>query len=229
MKLMKKYLSIIWVGIIFVCLGSNLFAVSPISPKGLYFSPKFMFSHDANNVYIKDNGKKGYYNYLGLSVALGYGITTANTVSPVRLEFEYSITKAVGINKNYLFHTLLGTIYYDINFFFTDTEITDESKRNILQNQYPLFSIYLGFSIGTKINTQLNSKIEQDLGKGTNYPYDDKLNIARHSIVFGFSGGFSFNIKSWLAADIGYRFVIDVTPRWYHEVLLGLRFTIPKI
>ena len=223
---MKRYsLIVVWVWVLFVCLASNLFAVAPVSPKGLYFSPKFIFSHDAN--YMKADGTK--FNYLGFSAALGYGITTANTVSPVRLEFEYSIAKAVGMKDNYLFHTLLGTIYYDINFFFTDTEITDESKRNILQNQYPLFSIYLGFSIGTKINTQLNSKIEQDLGEGTNYPYDDKLNIARHSIVFGFSGGFSFNIKSWLAADIGYRFVIDVTPRWYHEVLLGLRFTIPKI
>lgn len=222
---MRKYLLIIWFCIIFICFGSNLFAQTPISPKGLYLSPKFIISHDANN--MKADGTK--YNYLGLSIALGYGITTTNTVSPVRLEFEYAIGKAVGMKDNFLSHTLLGTIYYDINFFFTDTEITDESKRNILQNQYPLFSIFLGFSIGTKINAQLNSKIEQDLGEGTNYPYDDKLNIARHSIVFGFSGGFSFNIKSWLAADIGYRFIIDVTPRWYHEVLLGLRFTIPKI
>ena len=224
---MKRYLFVV-IGIIFICLSSNLFAVSHVSPKGLYFSPKFMFSHDANNIYIKDNGKKGYYNYLGLSVAMGYGIPTTNTVSPVRLEFEYSITKAVGINKNYLFHTLLGTIYYDINFFFTDTEITDESKINILQNQYPLFSIYLGFSFGTKINTQLKSKIERgDLS--VDITDDNDLNVTRNAIVFGFSGGFSFNIKSWLAADIGYRFIIDVTPRWYHEILLGLRFTIPKI
>ena len=224
---MKRYLFVV-IGIIFICLSSNLFAVSPVSPKGLYFSPKFMFSHDANNIYIKDNGKKGYYNYLGLSVAMGYGIPTTNTVSPVRLEFEYSITKAVGINKNYLFHTLLGTIYYDINFFFTDTEITDESKRNILQNQYPLFSIYLGFSFGTKINTQLKSKIERG-ELSVDITDDNDLNVTRNAIVFGFSGGFSFNIKSWLAADIGYRFIIDVTPRWYHEILLGLRFTIPKI
>ena len=224
---MKRYLFVV-IGIIFICLSSNLFAVSPVSPKGLYFSPKFMFSHDANNIYIKDNGKKGYYNYLGLSVAMGYGIPTTNIASPVRLEFEYSITKAVGINKNYLFHTLLGTIYYDINFFFTDTEITDETKQNILQNQYPLFSIYLGFSFGTKINTQLKSKIERgDLS--VDITDDNDLNVTRNAIVFGFSGGFSFNIKSWLAADIGYRFIIDVTPRWYHEILLGLRFTIPKI
>ena len=74
---MKKYLSIIiGFGIIFICLPSNLFAQSPISPKGLYLSPKFMFSHDANN--MKEDGTK--FNYLGLSVALGYGITTANTV-----------------------------------------------------------------------------------------------------------------------------------------------------
>ena len=223
---MKRYLFVV-IGIIFICLSSNLFAVSPVSPKGLYFSPKFMFSHDANNIYIKDNGKKGYYNYLGLSVAMGYGIPTTNMASPVRLEFEYSITKAVGINKNYLFHTLLGTIYYDINFFFTDTEITDESKRNILQNQYPLFSIYLGFSFGTKINTQLKSKVVKE--EKIDYIPDNNLNLTRNAIVFGFSGGFSFNIKSWLAADIGYRFIIDVTPRWYHEILLGLRFTIPKI
>ena len=225
---MKRYLFVvIGIGIIFICLSSNLFAVSPVSPKGLYFSPKFMFSHDANNIYIKDNGKKGYYNYLGLSVAMGYGIPTTNTVSPVRLEFEYAIGKAVGINKNYLFHTLLGTIYYDINFFFTDTEITDESKINILQNQYPLFSIYLGFSFGTKINTQLKSKVVKE--EKIDYIPDNNLNLTRNAIVFGFSGGFSFNIKSWLAADIGYRFIIDVTPRWYHEILLGLRFTIPKL
>ena len=213
---MKRYLLLI-----FICLTSNLFAVSP---KGLYLSPKFMFSHDANN--MKEDGSK--YNYLGLSVALGYGITTENTVSPVRLEFEYAIGKAVGMKDNFLMHTLLGTVYYDINFFFTDTEITDETKKNILQNQYPLFSIFLGFSVGTKINSQLKSRIMQDEG-GTYIIPDNKINVSRNAIVFGFSGGFSFNIKSWLAADIGYRFIIDVTPRWYHEVLLGLRFTIPKI
>ena len=213
---MKRYLLLI-----FICLTSNLFAVSP---KGLYLSPKFMFSHDANN--MKEDGSK--YNYLGLSVALGYGITTENTVSPVRLEFEYAIGKAVGMKDNFLMHTLLGTVYYDINFFFTDTEITDETKKNILQNRYPLFSIFLGFSVGTKINTQLKSRIMQDEG-GTYIIPDNKINVLRNAIVFGLSGGFSFNIKSWLAADIGYRFIIDVTPRWYHEVLLGLRFTIPKI
>ena len=217
---MKKYLLFI-----LLCLVSNLFA---ISPKGLYLSPKFMFSHDANNSYIKDNGKQGYFNYLGFSLALGYGITTENTVSPVRLEFEYSIGKAVGMKKNFLTHTLLGTIYYDINFFFTNEEVNNQTKEDILKNQYPLFSIYLGFSIGTKINTLLKNRIEQE-GIGINIEPDNKLNISRSAIVFGFSLGFSYNIKNWLAADIGYRFVVDVTPRWYHEVLLGLRFTFPKL
>ena len=217
---MKKYLLFI-----LLCLASNLFA---ISPKGLYISPKFMFSHDANNAYIKDNGKQGYYNYLGFSLALGYGITTENTVSPVRLEFEYSIGKAVGMKKNFLTHTLLGTIYYDINFFFTNEEVNNQTKEEILKNQYPLFSIYLGFSIGTKINTLLKNRIEQE-GIGINIEPDNKLNISRSAIVFGFSLGFSYNIKNWLAADIGYRFVVDVTPKWYHEVLLGLRFTFPKL
>ncbi|WP_288622341.1 invasin [uncultured Brachyspira sp.] len=217
---MKKYLLFI-----LLCLASNLFA---ISPKGLYLSPKFMFSHDANNAYIKDNGKQGYFNYLGFSLALGYGITTENTVSPVRLEFEYSIGKAVGMKKNFLTHTLLGTIYYDINFFFTNEEVNNQTKEDILKNQYPLFSIYLGFSIGTKINTLLKNRIEQE-GIGINIEPDNKLNISRSAIVFGFSLGFSYNIKNWLAADIGYRFVVDVTPKWYHEVLLGLRFTFPKL
>ena len=217
---MKKYLLFI-----LLCLASNLFA---ISPKGLYLSPKFMFSHDANNAYKKDNGKQGYYNYLGFSLALGYGITTENTVSPVRLEFEYSIGKAVGMKKNFLTHTLLGTIYYDINFFFTNEEVNNQTKEDILKNQYPLFSIYLGFSIGTKINTLLKNRIEQE-GIGINIEPDNKLNISRSAIVFGFSLGFSYNIKNWLAADIGYRFVVDITPKWYHEVLLGLRFTFPKL
>lgn len=218
---MKKYLLFI-----LLCLASNLFA---ISPKGLYLSPKFMFSHDANNAYKKDNGKQGYYNYLGFSLALGYGITTENTVSPVRLEFEYSIGKAVGIKDNFLTHTLLGTIYYDINFFFTNEEVNNQTKEDILKNQYPLFSIYLGFSIGTKINTQLKMKktVVDDLSL-EDIP-DNKLNISRSAIVFGFSLGFSYNIKNWLAADIGYRFVVDITPKWYHEVLLGLRFTFPKL
>ena len=191
---MKKYLLFI-----LLCLASNLFA---ISPKGLYLSPKFMFSHDANNAYIKDNGKQGYFNYLGFSLALGYGITTENTVSPVRLEFEYSIGKAVGMKKNFLTHTLLGTIYYDINFFFTNEEVNNQTKEEILKNQYPLFSIYLGFSIGTKINTLLKNRIEQE-GIGINIKPDNKLNISRSAIVFGFSLGFSYNIKNWLAADIG--------------------------
>lgn len=214
---MKKYLIVIFIG-----LASNLSAI--VSPKGLYLSPKFMFSHDANN--MKENGSK--YNYLGLSLALGYGITTKNTVSPVRLEFEYAIGKVVGMKDDILNHTLLGTIYYDINFFFTEMEITDENKKNILQSEYPLFSIFLGFSFGTKITTQLKSKLligETSMEMKPDY----RFNMSRNALVFGFSGGFSFNIKSWLAADIGYRFIIDVTPRWYHEILLGLRFTIPKL
>ena len=214
---MKKYLLFI-----LLCLASNLFA---ISPKGLYLSPKFMFSHDANN--MKADGTK--YNYLGLSIALGYGITTENTVSPVRLEFEYSIGKAVGIKDNFLTHTLLGTIYYDINFFFTNEEVNNQTKEEILKNQYPLFSIYLGFSIGTKINTQLKMKKDMRNDLGIKDIPDNKLNISRSAIVFGFSLGFSYNIKNWLAADIGYRFVVDITPKWYHEVLLGLRFTFPKL
>lgn len=214
---MKKYLIVIFIG-----LASNLSAI--VSPKGLYLSPKFMFSHDANN--MKENGSK--YNYLGLSLALGYGITTKNTVSPVRLEFEYAIGKVVGIKDNILNHTLLGTIYYDINFFFTEMEITAENKKSILQSEYPLFSIFLGFSFGTKITTQLKSKL---LIKETSMDMepDYRFNMSRNALVFGFSGGFSFNIKSWLATDIGYRFIIDVTPRWYHEIILGLRFTIPKL
>lgn len=214
---MKKYLIVIFIG-----LASNLSAI--VSPKGLYLSPKFMFSHDAIN--MKENGSK--YNYLGLSLALGYGITTKNTVSPVRLEFEYAIGKVVGMKDDILNHTLLGTIYYDINFFFTEMEITDENKKNILQSEYPLFSIFLGFSFGTKITTQLKSKLligETSMEMKPDY----RFNMSRNALVFGFSGGFSFNIKSWLAADIGYRFIIDVTPRWYHEILLGLRFTIPKL
>lgn len=214
---MKKYLIVIFIG-----LASNLSAI--VSPKGLYLSPKFMFSHDAIN--MKENGSK--YNYLGLSLALGYGITTKNTVSPVRLEFEYAIGKVVGMKDDILNHTLLGTIYYDINFFFTEMEITDENKKNILQSEYPLFSIFLGFSFGTKITTQLKSKLligETSMEMKPDY----RFNMSRNALVFGFSGGFSFNIKSWLATDIGYRFIIDVTPRWYHEILLGLRFTIPKL
>lgn len=214
---MKKYLIVIFIG-----LASNLSAI--VSPKGLYLSPKFMFSHDAIN--MKENGSK--YNYLGLSLALGYGITTKNTVSPVRLEFEYAIGKVVGMKDDILNHTLLGTIYYDINFFFTEMEITDENKKNILQSEYPLFSIFLGFSFGTKITTRLKSKLligETSMEMKPDY----RFNMSRNALVFGFSGGFSFNIKSWLAADIGYRFIIDVTPRWYHEILLGLRFTIPKL
>lgn len=214
---MKKYLLFI-----LLCLASNLFA---ISPKGLYLSPKFMISHDANN--MKADGTK--YNYLGLSIALGYGITTENTVSPVRLEFEYSIGKAVGIKDNFLTHTLLGTIYYDINFFFTNEEVNNQTKEEILKNQYPLFSIYLGFSIGTKINTQLKMKKDMRNALGIKDIPDNKLNISRSAIVFGFSLGFSYNIKNWLAADIGYRFVVEVAPKWYHEVLLGLRFTFPKL
>lgn len=214
---MKKYLIVIFIG-----LASNLSAV--VSPKGLYLSPKFMFSHDANN--MKTDGVK--YNYLGLSIALGYGITTKNTVSPVRLEFEYAVGKVVGMKDNLLNHTLLGTIYYDINFFFTEMEITDENKQNILQSEYPLFSIFLGFSVGTKINTRLKSKLVF-YETYQQVETDDKSNMTRNAIVFGFSGGFSFNIKSWLAVDMGYRFIIDVTPRWYHEILLGLRFTIPKL
>ena len=47
-------------------------------PEGLYITPKFMFSHDGSYAYIKDDGTKGYFNYLGGGFSIGYSIPTIN-------------------------------------------------------------------------------------------------------------------------------------------------------
>ena len=198
----------------------NLLAYSEeeISAKGLYFVPKFYYSHDANNTYVNEDGSIGYYNYVGGGLSVGYGLPTKNKVSPFRLEIEYAFTHAVGTSNNVNMHNIFTTFYYDINFLFTDDLlIDDELSKQILQTTYPLFSLFFGVSVGANITTSYDAVILGDL----------ELNLSRYSFAFAFTGGFSYYILPWLNMDIAYRFLIDVAPRWHHELLFGLRFTIP--
>lgn len=212
---MKRYYLIVFMFLLILGNTQKLFS---FIPEGLYITPKFIFSHDGNYMYVKENGDKGYFNYLGGGFALGYSIPTINKSSPVRFEFEYMARKVIGMTNDIAMHTLLGSVYFDINFFLIKEELTDESYKQTLLEKYPPFTIYLGISIGGRINDTFNSKIN-----------NIELRSSLTTIVFGFSGGFAFNVLPYMSIDLGYRYLIDTRADGYHEALLGVRFKVPKL
>lgn len=215
---MKRYYLIIFMIMFLFFNNQKLFS---FIPEGLYITPKFIFSHDGNYAYKKTDSDLGYFNYLGGGFSLGYSIPTINKSSPVRFEFEYMGRSVIGMTNDIKMHTLLGSIYFDINFFLIKEELTDESYKQTLLDKYPPFTIYLGISIGTRINNYLvgtytdNNKIQKRLSKST--------------IVFGFSGGMAYNVLPYMSIDLGYRYLLDTKADGYHEVLFGLRFKVPKL
>ena len=212
---MKRHYIIVFM-LVFLFYGTEkLFSMIP---EGLYIAPKFVFSHDGNYFYVKDNGERGHFNYLGGGFALGYSIPTINKSSPVRFEFEYLGRKLVSMSDDLQMHTLLGSVYFDINFLLTKEKLTDEVYKETLLTQYAPFTIYLGISIGSRINTGIPEELN-----------GVKLQNSSSTLVFGFSGGMAFNVLPYMSIDIGYRFLLDTKAQGYHEVLAGLRFKVPKI
>ncbi|MEI0538845.1 invasin [Brachyspira pulli] len=212
---MKKSYIIIFMFIFLFHSTQKLFS---IIPEGLYITPKAAFAHDGSYAYNKDNGEKGYFNYMGGGFALGYSIPTINKSSPVRFEFEYLGRKLVSMSDNLQMHTLLGSVYFDINFLLTKEKLTDEVYKQTLLTKYAPFTIYLGLSIGGRINTGIPEELN-----------GVKLQNSLSTLVFGFSGGMAFNVLPYMSIDIGYRYLIDTKAQGYHEVLAGLRFKVPKI
>lgn len=212
---MKKNYIIIFMFIFLFHSTQKLFS---IIPEGLYITPKMVFSHNGNEAYIKDNGEKGYFNYMGGGFALGYSIPTINKSSPVRFEFEYLGRKVVSMSDDLQMHTLLGSVYFDINFLLTKEKLTDEVYKQTLLTKYAPFTIYLGISIGGRINTGIPEELN-----------GVKLQNSISTLVFGFSGGMAFNVLPYMSIDVGYRYLIDTKAQGYHEVLAGLRFKVPKI
>ncbi|AEM22992.1 invasin [Brachyspira intermedia PWS/A] len=212
---MKKNYIIIFMFIFLFHSTQKLFS---IIPEGLYITPKFAFAHNGNDAYIKDNGEKGYFNYLGGGFALGYSIPTINKSSPVRFEFEYLGRKLVSMSDDLQMHTLLGSVYFDLNFLLTKEKLTDEVYKQTMLTQYAPFTIYLGISIGSRINTGIPEELN-----------GVKLQNSSSTLVFGFSGGMAFNVLPYMSIDIGYRYLLDTKAQGYHEVLAGLRFKVPKI
>lgn len=212
---MKKSYIIIFMFIFLFHSTQKLFS---IIPEGLYITPKAAFAHDGSYVYNKDNGEKGYFNYMGGGFALGYSIPTINKSSPVRFEFEYLGRKLVSMSDDLQMHTLLGSVYFDINFLLTKEKLTDEVYKQTLLTKYAPFTIYLGLSIGGRINTGIPEELN-----------GVKLQNSLSTLVFGFSGGMAFNVLPYMSIDIGYRYLIDTKAQGYHEVLAGLRFKVPKI
>lgn len=212
---MKKSYIIIFMFIFLFHSTQKLFS---IISEGLYITPKAAFAHDGSYAYNKDNGEKGYFNYMGGGFALGYSIPTINKSSPVRFEFEYLGRKLVSMSDNLQMHTLLGSVYFDINFLLTKEKLTDEVYKQTLLTKYAPFTIYLGLSIGGRINTGIPEELN-----------GVKLQNSLSTLVFGFSGGMAFNVLPYMSIDIGYRYLIDTKAQGYHEVLAGLRFKVPKI
>ena len=214
---MRKYYILVLMLIFLFYSPKKLFS---FIPEGLYITPKFVFSHDGNNSYDKGNGEKGYFNYLGGGFALGYSIPTINKSSPVRFEFEYLGRKIIGMSDDLKLHTILGSVYFDLNFLVTKEKLSDEVYKKTLLNQYAPFTIYLGLSMGGKIKDFSDKQTDSN---------GIKLRTSVSTLVFGFSGGMAFNILPYLSVDIGYRYLIDTKAEGYHEVLAGIRFKIPKI
>lgn len=214
---MKRYYIIIFMLLLMFTNNKKLFSVIP---EGLYITPKFVFSHDGSQAYKKENGKLGYFNYLGGGFSLGYNIPTINKSSPIRFEFEYMGRKIISMSDDIVMHTLLGSMYFDINFFLIKDKLTDESYKQTLLNKYPPFTIYFGFSIGARINDNL---IEN------NNKYSIPIHLSKSTLVFGISGGMAFNVLPYMSIDLGYRYLIDTKANGYHEVLAGIRFKVPKL
>ena len=212
---MKKSYIIIFMFIFLFHSTQKLFS---IIPEGLYITPKAAFAHDGSYAYNKDNGEKGYFNYMGGGFALGYSIPTINKSSPVRFEFEYLGRKLVSMSDDLQMHTLLGSVFFDINFLLTKEKLTDEVYKQTLLTKYAPFTIYLGLSIGGRINTGIPEELN-----------GVKLQNSLSTLVFGVSGGMAFNVLPYMSIDIGYRYLIDTKAQGYHEVLAGLRFKVPKI
>ena len=212
---MKKSYIIIFMFIFLFHSTQKLFS---IIPEGLYITPKAAFAHDGSYAYNKDNGEKGYFNYMGGGFALGYSIPTINKSSPVRFEFEYLGRKLVSMSDNLQMHTLLGSVFFDINFLLTKEKLTDEVYKQTLLTKYAPFTIYLGLSIGGRINIGIPEELN-----------GVKLQNSLSTLVFGVSGGMAFNVLPYMSIDIGYRYLIDTKAQGYHEVLAGLRFKVPKI
>ncbi|MEI0477566.1 invasin [Brachyspira pulli] len=212
---MKKSYIIIFMFIFLFHSTQKLFS---IIPEGLYITPKAAFAHDGSYAYNKDNGEKGYFNYMGGGFALGYSIPTINKSSPVRFEFEYLGRKLVSMSDNLQMHTLLGSVFFDINFLLTKEKLTDEVYKQTLLTKYAPFTIYFGLSIGGRINTGIPEELN-----------GVKLQNSLSTLVFGVSGGMAFNVLPYMSIDIGYRYLIDTKAQGYHEVLAGLRFKVPKI
>lgn len=215
---MKKSYIIIFMFIFLFHSTQKLFS---IIPEGLYITPKAAFAHDGSYAYNKDNGEKGYFNYMGGGFALGYSIPTINKSSPVRFEFEYLGRRVIGLTNDLQMHTLLGSVYFDINFLFINEKLTDTSYKQAMINKYPLFTIYLGLSIGGKIKDYLSnqSDVKNEL----------ILRTSETGLVFGFSGGMAFNVLPYMSIDVGYRYLLDVKAEGYHEILAGVRFKVPKL
>ncbi|OEJ14418.1 invasin [Brachyspira hampsonii] len=217
---MKRHYIIVFM-LVFLFYGTQeLFSMIPT---GLYITPKLIFSHDGNYYYDKGNGEKGYFNYLGGGFSLGYSIPSINKSSPVRFEFEYLGRRIISMSDDISLHTLLGSVYFDINFFLIKEKLTDESYKQTLLDKYPPFTIYLGLSIGGKIK---DCECSQNTDNTAN---NIKMRSAESTLVFGINGGFAFNVLTYMSIDLGYRYLIDTKANGYHEVLLGLRFKVPKI
>ena len=212
---MKRYYLAVFM---FMLIFSNCQKLFSFIPEGLYVTPKFIFSHDGNYAYTKDDGKLGYFNYLGGGFSIGYSIPTINKSSPVRFEFEYLGRKLVSMSDDLQMHTLLGSVYFDINFLLTKEKLTDEVYKQTLLTQYSPFTIYLGISIGSRINTGIPEELN-----------GVKLQNSSSTLVFGLSGGMAFNVLPYMSIDLGYRYLIDTRADSYHEILLGLRFKVPKL
>lgn len=212
---MKRYYLAVFM---FMLLFSNCQKLFSFIPEGLYVTPKFIFSHDGNYAYTKDDGKLGYFNYLGGGFSIGYSIPTINKSSPVRFEFEYMGRNIVGMTNDLKMHTFLGSVYFDINFFVIDEVLTDETYRQTLLTKYPPFTIYLGISMGAKLKDSFLTEYNE---------IEYRTSVS--TLVFGFSGGMAFNVLPYMSIDLGYRYLIDTKADGYHEVLLGVRFKVPKL
>ena len=215
---MKRYYIIAAFIFMFIYYSPNkLFS---IVPEGLYISPKVVFSHDGSYYYPKANEEKAYLNYFGGGFSLGYSIPTINKSSPIRFEFEYLGRKIISMSDDVTLHTLLGSLYFDINFFLIKEKLTPESYKQTLLDKYPPFTIYFGVSIGGRIKDCLCVQSQNT---------ETKLRNSESTLVFGLGGGFAFYLRSYISLDLGYRYLIDTRADSYHEILLGLRFKVPKL
>lgn len=186
---------------------------------GYYIEPKFSFYEYLNRYDIRRNNYKMAFGY---GLALGYDFSRLESAIPIRLELEYLGNMALREDRTRTDYLLLSA-YYDVHFYYIRREqlayrITGEVYRSM-----PFLSVYFGASGGMGSLTRFTASPEIS-GNVLSTSSDFKM-----SYLWSVNGGFMIHLTRYIGLNFGYKWINTPIFRDGHEVLFGVRFTIPDI